>query len=214
MYKILFLLLSFGSIIFSGCSSTRITTAWKDPNSTHTNYKKIMVVGLMNGIKRMELRERMENHLADDLKNRGYEVNTSFREYGPSGLKGKTENEIIDLMRKEGYDAILTVALLDIEKERNYVQGYVEYWPGGIYYSRFGRYYYYWYDRIYQPGYYVSNTTYLIEGNLFDTKLDKLVFSAQTESFNPGTADKLGHQLSQSLLDEMSRKGMLQPIIK
>jgi len=60
-----------------------------------------------------------------------------------------------------------------------------------------------------QPGYYVTNTTYIIEGNLFDTGLDKLVYSAQTESMDPGTIDALGHRFSQTLIRSMKEKEVL-----
>ena len=168
-----------------------------------------MVVGLMDGIKNRALRERVETHMADDLRAAGYSAQSAYNTYGPRSFTDKKEEEVINMLRSDGYDAIITIAVIDIEKERSYVQGYVDFWPGGIYYSRFGRYYYYWQNRIYQPGYYVTNTTYIIEGNLFDVGLDKLVFSAQTESVDPGTIDALGHRFSQTLIRSMKDKEVL-----
>lgn len=191
------------------CTSTKLTTVWKDPKLKAPQYKKIIVVGLMDGIKNRALRERVETHMADDLKQLGYSAQAAYAAYGPRSFTDKKEEEVINLLRNDGFDAVITVTVIDIEKEKSYVQGYVDFWPGGIYYSRFGRYYYYWHNRIYQPGYYVTNTTYIIEGNLFDTGLDKLVYSAQTESMDPGTIDGLGHRFSQTLIRSMKEKQVL-----
>ncbi|MFN4286131.1 MAG: hypothetical protein ACK4E8_09240 [Lacibacter sp.] len=127
----------------------------------------------------------------------------------PAVFEGKNEEEVIALLRNEGYDAVITITVLDVKKEATYVRGQVDYWPGGIYYSRFGRYYFYWYDRVYTPGYYVTSTRYIVEGNLFDIKADRLVFSAQTETIDPGTLDNLGHRFSMRLLKAMQEKGVL-----
>jgi hypothetical protein len=203
LFAITMIVLSFS------CSSTKLTTVWKDPKLKQTQYQRIIIVGLMDGIKNRELRERVETHIAEDLNKLGYSAQSAYQTYGPRSFSEKKEEDVINLLRKDGYDAVVTIAVIDIEKEKNYVQGYVDFWPGGIYYSRFGRYYYYWHNRIYQPGYYVTNTTYVIEGNLFDTRLDKLVFSAQTESVDPGTIDALGHRFSQTLIRSMKDKSVL-----
>lgn len=207
--KLSFTSLALLSLLFFSCTGTKLTTVWKDPKLKQAQYKKIIVVGLMDDIKNRALRERVETHMAEDLTQMGYSAQAAYQMYGPRSFTDKKEEEVINLLRKDGYDAVITVTLIDIEKESNYVQGYVDFWPGGIYYSRFGRYYYYWHNRIYQPGYYVTNTTYLIEGNLFDISLDKLVFSAQTESMDPGTVDNLGHRFSKTLIRSMREKNIL-----
>jgi hypothetical protein len=163
----------------------------------------------MEGVKNRELRVYLENHMAEDLSDMGYNARSATAVYGPKSLNEKSEKEVIDLIRTDGYDAIITVTVLDIEKEDNYVRGTIDYWPGGIYYTRFGRYYTYWYQRVYQPGYYITSTKYLVEGNLFDVKTDKLVYSAQTETIDPGTLDNLGHNFSIRLLKNMKEKGVL-----
>jgi len=199
-----------GLVLLTGsCTTTRLTSVWKDPSFQNPGYKNIMVITLMEGINRRELREYLENHMAEDLKAKGYNAHAATAVYGPRSFQGKNEEEVIQLLRKDGYDAVITITVLDVMKEESYVRGSVEYWPGGIYYSRFGRYYYYWYNRVYQPGYYVTSTTYVVEGNLFDIERDRLVFSAQTESMDPATLDNLGHRFSITLLNAMKEKGVL-----
>lgn len=197
-------------LVLSGCSTTRLTTVWNDPAYKPERFKNIIVVGLLEGVRNRSLREYFENHMAEDLSQLGYKATGATQQYGPRSFEGKTEEEVTDLLRRDGYDAVITITVLDVEKEETYVRGQVDYWPRGIYYSRFGRYYYYWYDRVYTPGYYVTSTRFLVEGNLFDTALDRLVFSAQTETIDPGTLDNLGHRFSSRLLQAMREKGVLQ----
>jgi hypothetical protein len=197
------------TIWLSGCSSTKISSAWKDPSFQGKKYKNIIVIGIMEGKIRKSLRLSFEEHIVSDLKEMGYKAIGSAEAYGLKSFAGKTEIEIMQILKKDSYDAAITTTLLDVTKEHNYVRGHVDFWPGGIYYSRFGRYYSYWYDRVYTPGYFVTNTNYIIEGNLFDIEDDKIIFTAQTESMDPSTIDNLAHRISKSLLKSMKEKSIL-----
>ncbi|HMO33948.1 MAG TPA: hypothetical protein PKE63_13635 [Lacibacter sp.] len=202
-------LILLAGLLLSGCTTTRLTTVWSDPELKPAAYKNIMVVTLMEGVTNRELRVYFENHMAEDLVAMGYNARAATAVYGPRSFNGKTEDEVIALLRNDGYDAVITITVLDVAKEDTYVQGQMDVWPGGIYYSRFGRYYYYWYNRVYTPGYYVTSTRYIVEGNLFDAKADKLVYSAQTETIDPSTLDNLGHRFSIRLLRSMKENGVL-----
>ncbi|MBM3440282.1 MAG: hypothetical protein FJX94_05415 [Bacteroidetes bacterium] len=59
------------------------------------------------------------------------------------------------------------------------------------------------------PGYNVTNTRYLVEANLYDVATDKLIYSAQSETFNPSSIDNLGHNISIRILNDMKTKGVL-----
>ena len=195
-------------LLFS-CTAVRITSAWKDPQLTETNFKRIMVFSLLEGVQNAELRTHMEQHMAADFSQMGYEAKAATDVYGPRSFKGKTEEEIIEQLRLDGFDAVVSLAVLDVAREETYIRERMDYRPEGIYYSRFGRYYSYWYSRVYTPGYYVSSTRYILEANLFDTKTDKLIFSAQTESIDPATLDQLGHRFSMKVVTAMKEKGVL-----
>lgn len=196
-------------IFASACTSTKISSSWKDPGVSKTSFKNIVVVGIMEGKRKKSLRISFEEHMVNDLKEAGIKAASSSNVYGLKSFNGMSENDIIQLLKKDGYDAVITIALLDVTKEQSYVRGQVDFWPGGIYYSRFGRYYSYWYNRVYTPGYYVTNTTYLVEANLFDIERDKLIFSSQTETIDPASIDNLAHRISRSLFRSMQEKEIL-----
>ena len=52
------------------------------------------------------------------------------------------------------------------------------------------------------PGYYVTDRTYFMEGNLFDTKTETLIWSIQTKSINPGSVEKFSKELIENMLSK------------
>ena len=123
-----------------------------------------MVVGIIREADQ-SLRQKMENHLVGDLRELGYQAYSSFAEFGPKALENLNEEQLYDKMRESGADGVLTIVLLNKEKEKFYVPGHVVYTPYYVYYNRFSRYYTTIYQRIYSPGYFDVSTNYFWESN-------------------------------------------------
>jgi hypothetical protein len=200
-------------LIGAGCTSSRITSSWKAENITSQKYKKVMVVGLIRDADR-RIQENMENHFVGDLKDLGYDAVSSLKEYGPKAFENMTEVVALDKIKTSGVDAVITIVLLDKEKERNYVPGRVYYSPYYYYQRRFWGYYGTLNRRIYEPGYYVTNTRYFWESNLYDMNSDSLMYSVQTQSFTPADAESLGHEYGKLIVKNMVKQNILrqQPV--
>lgn len=192
----------------AGCSSSRITTSWKAENAVPLKYNKIMVLGLIRENDRT-IQENMENHFVGDLNDLGYNAVSSLKEYGPKAFDNMDEAAAISKLRNSGVDAIITIVLLDKQKERNYVPGNVYYSPYSFYGNRFWGYRTTLYQRIYEPGYYVTDTKYFWESNLYDMSTQKLIYSVQTESFDPANSEILGHEYGQLIVKDMVNKDIL-----
>jgi hypothetical protein len=171
-------------------------------------YNKILVIAL-NEEAGLSAREKMENHLVGDLKNLGYKAASSLKEYGPKAFRNMKEEEVINKLQNSGIDAVITIVLLDKSKERYYVPGHIYYSPYVIYYRHFWGYYTTMYDRIYTPGYYVTDTRYFWESNLYDMASKELIYSVQTESFDPATSEALAHEYGQLIVKDMVKKRVL-----
>lgn len=202
---------AFAIILFlaAGCTTTRITSSWKAQNLVPQKYNKILVLGLIRETDR-SLQENMENHFAEDLKEQGYQAVTSLQEYGPKYFENLDEETAVSKLKNSGIDAVVTIVLLDKEKEKRYVAGYTIYSPYGYYYNRFWGYRGTLYRRIYEPGYYVTDTRYFWESNLYDMNTQKLVFSVQTRSFDPSSSESLGHEYGQLIVSNMVKQNVLQ----
>lgn len=167
-----------------------------------------MVVGIIREADR-SLREGMETHLAGDLRTAGYNAVCACEEYGPKAFQNMAEDEVIKKLNGQGYDAVLTVVLLNKQKERFYVPGRVMYTPYNIYYNRFWGYYRSVWSRIETKGYYEETTNYFWESNLYDLAPQKLVYSIQTKSFDPTSTDALAHEYGKLIVRNMVKNGVL-----
>lgn len=197
-------------LLFLGAcaTSSRITHSWKSGIAPAKQYNKILVIAL-NEEKHVHARQQMENHLVGDLKNLGYNAVSALDEYGPKAFRDMKEDAVIDKLQNSSIDAIITIVLLDKTKERYYVPGHIYYSPYVPYYRHFWGYYNTMYGRIYTPGYYVTDTRYFWESNLFDVASKELIYSVQTESFEPASSENLAHEYGQLIVKDMVKKQVL-----
>lgn len=208
MRTLVFLL--FTCIAAAGCgSSTYVTNSWTKPGSRLGSFRRIAVLALV-GDESRGLRQQMETSIVSALAEQGYPAYSTYAQFGPQRLE-RDEEQAVARLQGTNSDAILTVVLLDKAKEQNYTPGRVTYAPVGGYYNRFWGYYSNVYDRMYVPGYYTTNTRYFWETNLYDLKQteESLVYSAQSESFDPSSAESLGRQYAKAIVKDMNRAGIV-----
>jgi hypothetical protein len=202
--KILIILI----IICNGCSSSKITSYWKDTTVVSKEYKKIMVLGLIRESDR-SLQQNMENHLVDDLQIIGYNAISALQYYGPKSFEKMEEQAAIEKIKNTGVDAVITIVLLDKKKERKYIPGNIYYSPYSYFYNHFWGYRSTLYNRIHEPGYYVTDTKYFWESNLYDMETQKLIYSVQTQSFEPSSSEIMGHEYGQMIVKNMINNTIL-----
>ena len=192
-----------------GCSpSSFITSSWKAENIQPKKYNKIVVLGLIREADR-SIREKMEEHVVGDLKDLGYNAVCSCDEYNPKAFEGMNEQQAIAKLRNSGVDAVLTITLLDKMRERYYMPGRVYYSPYYVYHNHFYSYYRTMYDRIYSEGYYVVDTKYFWESNFYDMVSNQLLYSAQSQSFDPSSTEALSHEYGQMIVKNMMKNNIL-----
>lgn len=201
-------MLLLASIITAACTTTKITSSWKAANAQPKHYSKILVLGLIKDSDR-SLQEKMEAHLVDDLKSKGYNAVGSLQEFGPKAFSNVTEAEALARLKQSNIDAVVTIVLLDKQKERNYVPGRMYYSPYVMYYNRFWPYYGTLNYRIYEPGYYVTDTRYFWESNVYEVSTQSLLYSVQTKSFDPANSESLGHEYGRLIIADIVKNNIL-----
>ena len=195
-------------LMTTGCKTSRITSSWKADTAVIPKYNKVLVLGLIKDNDR-RMQENMENHFVGDLKGLGYNAVSSLQEYGPKAFDQMEEQAAIEKLRNSGVDAVITIVLLDKKKERRYVPGNLYFSPYGYYYNRFWGYRTVLSHRIYEPGYYITDTKYFWESNLYDMSTQKLVYSVQTRSFDPATSESMGHEYGRLIVKNMEKENIL-----
>lgn len=194
-------------VLLAACSSTKVTSSWKSNEASQLNYRQILVLGLMPN-KDRSIRMNMENELAGELRAAGANAIAASSVFSPNQLNNMNEQRALRWLRNKGYDAVMTISLLDKSKERNYVPGNVTYQPIGGYYSRFWGYYRNVYGRIYTPGYYTTSTNYFWESNLYSVGSNEMLYSVQSKSFDP-SEESLGRDYARQITRDMIKQGVL-----
>ncbi len=198
-------------ILFVGScstSSTVITGKWEKP-MIEQNYNDILVAALVPTI---SSRSVIEQHMVEDLKEEGVNATQSIDRLPPQLIENEdTKQQIINSIRGDGVDAILTVSLIDKDTETRFVPGSEPYSPYPYYsfYGNFWGYYDYWYPRFYDSGYYTEDKIYYIETNLYDAKSEELIWSAQSETYNPVDIVTFSSEFAHEIVREMKNEGII-----
>lgn len=195
-------------VIGLSCTSTRIMHTWKTSSIPIKKYNNILVIGI-NGGSDLGYKEKMEIEMVDDLKKLGYHATSATQEYGPKTFRSLDEDAVITKFQGKGIDAIITIVLLSKEKEKYYVPAQVYYSPYVMYHRHFWGYYNTMYDRIYTPGYYTVDKRYFWESNLYDLSTRDLIYSVQTESYNPNSYAQLAHEYGELIVNDMVKNEVL-----
>ena len=203
-YLVLFAAIS----LFAACSTTKVTSSWKSPDVTSGNFsmRKIMVAALLPE-KNRDSQKSMEKQLVDELKSKGVDAISVYEQFGPKYLP-QDEHKAIAKLQESGVDGFLTIVLLDKNKEESYNPGYSQIQPVGLYRNWYG-YYRTVYGRVYTPGYYSTQTKYYWESNLYNLPGEKLIYSAQSESFDPSSVNQLANDYSGKLINDMMKQGLV-----
>lgn len=189
-------------ILFESCSpANKITYSWSNTDfKAGKPFKKIFLAALVNN-------PHVRTHLEEDMwltaKANGFDTERSWDYFPPSFSKPNppTRELMMEKIKNLGCDLIFTITLTDKKSETRYVPRNLGYYgPYSGYGLQFRGFYSYWYPYAYDPGYYVTDKTYFMEGNLFDAETETLIWSVQTKTINPGSIEKFSKALIESML--------------
>jgi len=198
----------FSLVFLASCQPSRITRSWAAKDVVPKKYHKILVIGVLND-NDYELQVKIEDHLAADLKEMGYNANAANKIFPPGTfVKGDTSRSAA-LIIGNGFDGVLTVVLLDKTKERFYVPGKISDFSNLSNYSRIDIYFNSIADKIYSPGYYGEETKYIWENNFYDLSSRRLIYSARSRSFDMASKTTLAHAYGQLMAGNLVDKKIL-----
>jgi len=183
------------ALFFAGCSSTTMQSSWKAPGASYTKeqFKKVMVVALF--------KDETTRRIAEDkivAKNPAFRA--SYMNLGKD-QQNMDEATFKAFVAKEGYDAVLTVHLVDIQNSTSYVPGTYQ----GGYYGWYGMNY----GGFYSQGYYTEDKNYIVETNVFSVSQDKLLWSGITSTLNPTDINRTIDEIWNAVVTRMKREGFL-----
>ncbi len=194
-----------GLLLISCSSTSNITGSWKNPARDAYGYKNVVVTALTSNI---QAKTTVENNIAGQLSNRGVQALKGMEVFPPEFSDGEPQKEeMLREIRNREAEAILTIALIDEKTESRYVPGSYDYSPFPMfsYYGRFWGYYSYLRPLTYAQGYYVEDKVYFIEANIYDATSEQLIWSAQSEIYNPTNLTAFSEEFAKVLVQKLQR---------
>ncbi|MEA9412320.1 hypothetical protein [Flavobacterium sp. PL02] len=195
-------------ILLYGCgTSSTIVSSWRDPKITISseNFKKVLVVAL---VKDEETRRITENRIA--ASSPIFHTSYQFLNQINNDL---TNDQKLKILNDENFDGVVTMRLVSKEKQTDYVPGIDTsiYYGGynGLYGGAFGGWYGMYATDFYSPGYYVENTFYIVETNVFSLKHNKLIWTGTTQSSDITDIGATVDDIMRTVVNEMKKDGTL-----
>lgn len=178
---------------------------WSTSEDYDRQFSNLLIMGLINNV---NLRNEVENEVVYAGKNADLKCVNGMSMFPPE--LGKPFDDVErakERLRQNGFDGIVTVALVDINEDR-YIPPSTDYAPL-IYYNKFGNYFFRTYDLVYQPGYFTRNTKYYIETNFYELKGGKLIWSGRSTVFTPQELNQYLPKYAKGLFRELKVENVI-----
>jgi hypothetical protein len=185
------------------CSRSRLTAVWENPEAVPNPYKRIAAVGITTSDANRRL---FEDNIVRQLRDRGVAAEPSY----PLVPDGRVSlNRLRPALQSANIDAILTTRVLGVDKDVIYIPGDRFFAP---YYSRYDPYYFYsvYHPFTYDPGYLKTQVAVKLETNLYDAESGELIWSAQSKTIDPSSADHLAASVGPLLIEQLLEKKILE----
>jgi hypothetical protein len=149
--------------------------------------------------------------LAKKLESRGRTAvkSSDFFPLNITAAKRVAKEKIDEAIKKSECDAVMTVALLDVKTEQHYTPGTVYYPVNYGFYGSYYGYYNFYYPQVYSPGYYTEEKVYYIESNFYDVASDKLIWSVQSETYEPSGLKSWFQGYSYMLINHLKKEVLI-----
>lgn len=203
MKKINYLIIIILSQFLFSCSSTQIVSSWRDPDKQlhKGDWNKVLVLALLRNETN---RRRAEDEMITLLNGKGIKSYT----YLDANFDKKDEEALRSKIKADGFDAAITMRLIDVEKEKIYTPQQHYIYPA--YYQDFSAYYNR--NRMYytEPEDYTVSKKFIIETIIYSIKDNKIIWSGITETFNPKGVEKLTNEIAKTLHKKMLDEGFIE----
>ncbi|WP_271764782.1 hypothetical protein [Aquimarina algiphila] len=201
-------------ILFSSCSSVKITDSWKNLEVPDIKNKKVMVVSKTDD---QTARVRFENDLVENLNKKGYQSVESYVIFPKSSpTKELSESETLEIketLKNKDIDVVIVTVLKHCEEYTKMISNnnsflYPSYYGLGYYRGFYG-----YYGTIYMDSEPVTVITenakkYILETVVYDLtqpKEKQLLSVITTEIDNPKTLGVVSIDFSKKVVKELNR---------
>ncbi|MBU2651918.1 MAG: hypothetical protein KKA81_13395 [Bacteroidetes bacterium] len=191
-------------LLFSCGPSTKITGSW-NYESEPVHFKQIAIIGIG---KNPDVRKTVEETFEDMLTAKGFNAIGGLEFLPPNAsTETLTKEVLIEFLKLNKIDGVISISLLKKEDDRRYVQGVYYYVPQydvplTDYYGQMSNY-------VYAPGYYAGSEHYFLECSLFNFPEGKMLWSAQTLTSPFGSLQTTIDEYAKVVVNDLIKSGIL-----
>ena len=201
MKKTLGIFISLFILFLGGCATTQVQSVWMDQEYKGEKIDNVFVIGVSRNDQ--SSRRIFEDEFVAQLKKRNVDAQASYRVISSEELLD--EQIVAQKVKLAGVDAVLATRIVEIRKGKHYMPPRYDYHPG--YYGGWHGYY----SRMYPvtPGYTVEYETIVLETTLFDTKSNKLIWSARSDARAEASISKLINEFVGNIIKKLAEDKLI-----
>ena len=188
--------------VLTSCATTELTKVWKDSAYSGGPMESVMVVGVS---KKAENRKMFEQFFTKQFKSNGIKAVSSAAVI--PGDNDPNKDKIKGAAQQQGMGTVLVTHLVGVEEEETHHSAAFTATPD--HHLLFGTYYTGTYRYEYRPGYTEQNTKVRLESNLYETKTEKLIWTATSESINPASVDEVIEGLCKEVMKSLRQNNLI-----
>jgi hypothetical protein len=200
------------ALMLTACGSSKDTAGvWVNKEKIKDkSFSKVFIVAVTAD---PSARVQIENDLAAAATARGYQAVKSYDVIKPSldTPKAPSKDEVVSKVKESGADAVFIASLLNKDEAIHYTPSKTGY-SVMPYYSMMGNYYGYYsqvYPTVYTPGYYSEEKSFFILSNFYDAASEEIMWSVQSEVFNPSSLQKFSKDYMAALVKQLEKAKLL-----
>jgi hypothetical protein len=177
------------ALALGACSSTQMTSTWKDPNAAGAQLSKVAVVAITKdeGVRRMA-----EDDVASKI---GPRVTPSHKVL--EGVDLKNREAVKSKLVQEGFNGVLVVRMAGVTEQVT---------PGVGPYGTFGDYYDYAYGAAWGPE---VDTLVHVVSTLYTLPDSKMIWSGASQTFDPDSIKDVFDGVSKALAKEVQKNRLI-----
>lgn len=187
------LLALLAALTLGACASTGIAESWVDPGTQELpRFQKVFVAYMGTDAAAQRLAEdAIAKHLQAPAVLKSYELFPDARGLDPVRVK--------DELRAKGCDGAVMMRVARVEQELSTTG------PQPGYYGSFGGYWGHGYGASMEVR---TDEIVHMETNLYSLVDDKLLYSARSETFNPGSTEDLVDEIAEAIAKDLEKRGL------
>jgi hypothetical protein len=186
----------------AGCAGTHLNQSFAAPYLHDGPFKHVVTIAITADHGR---RVAMEDALAGQLRQAGVQAEPSYKLLGDAAAQG--EDSIRELLTTSGFDAVVMMRATTTNEDDVWVPGSVAVAP--MYYRTMWDYYAHWHSIALERGRLAADHAVHVETVMFETPEGDLVYSAVSQTLNPGSPEDLVRQVGDRVAKDLAAKGLI-----